>query len=162
MRAAGSRCPLGTRSSGPLKTAGSCARPWCLAGKCPWAEGETTGRRPQAEVGKAQRKERTHVLVVQDKQPSRRQEGETEKARETACHSWPLPWFPVSSVSPPIQAFLGPGQWGVGGSAGWLSPQDEAQWHHAGTRLQQQWLLSHVPQAPSNHPRTVRVSPGAM
>lgn len=120
MRAAGSRCPLGTRNSGPLKTTGSCARPWCPAGKCPWAEGETTGRRLRAEVGKAQRKERTHVLVVQDKQPSRRQEGETEKARETACHSWPLPWFPISSVSPSIQAFLGPGQRGGRGVWGAL------------------------------------------
>lgn len=129
VRAEGSRLPLGTRSSGPLKAAGSCVWPWCPVGKCPWAEGETTRRRLRAEVGKAQKKERVHVLACSTNSLL---EGKRERQRRPgkSVSFLPPPLVPRFQREPSIpwppgfpRPWAAGWAWGVGVSAGRLSPQ---------------------------------------
>ena len=95
----GAGSPLSTMSSWPSRSP---------AGMCTWAKGQ---RPSGADSGLRwerlridNRKDRTHVLAVQQKQPLRGQEGETEKAREEHVIYVPF-WFSmVSSLKPtPIQ-----------------------------------------------------------
>lgn len=89
--------PLSTMSSWPLRTAGACSVPGpgaqqgCALGQR--GKDHQAGLRWE-RLRIVNRKDRTHVLAVQQKQPLGVQEGETEKAREELVIYVPS-WFSI-------------------------------------------------------------------
>lgn len=96
-----------------------CVRPWCPGGMCTWGEeGRPSGAGSGLRWGKLRtvnRKDRTHVLAVQQKQPFRRRERERRPRRDHVIHHVPS-WFSIVSSLRPTPVLWPPGfpsPWGL-------------------------------------------------